>query len=178
MRLGTPCRNDAPFLALPVCVDDRNLQSTHQPDGVHPPFAIIKTVIDPFDGWAFENAGCVFKRNSVQLEVAAVLPFIPTIAPKVCLHNVNIKYTALSLSQVGGHHGQVHFRRLYRPRKWTFPPHSPTPPNHNPAQKRPIRINRLETTFFSVLHTVPAGTLAIFLSPNADRFPASLSPSI
>jgi hypothetical protein len=71
---------------------NRNLQSTHQPDGVHSPFTIIKTIIDPFDSWAFENPSCVFKRNSMQLEVAAVLLFIPTIAPEMYLHNVNIKY--------------------------------------------------------------------------------------
>jgi len=30
----------------------------------------------------------------------------------------------------------------------------------------------------TTLHSVPAGTLAILLGPNAHRFPASLSPSI
>src|SRR5580692_8470483 len=90
VRLRAPRRDDAPLVVLPVAVDHRNLQPVHQPDGIHSPLAVIKTVIHPFDGWTFEYPRRVLKRDAMQVKVATILFLIPKIVHSVYLHNVNM----------------------------------------------------------------------------------------
>src|SRR5205807_1185609 len=84
-----PGGDDASLGVISVGVDDRNLQAIDQSDGIYADFAIVETVIHSFDGRPFENPRRIFECNPMQLEVAAVLLFVPTILHIVYLHNVN-----------------------------------------------------------------------------------------
>src|SRR5208337_4043013 len=55
MRFRSPCRNDASFVIFSVRINHRNFQAVYKADGVHPGFAVVETVIDPFNGRPLEN---------------------------------------------------------------------------------------------------------------------------
>src|ERR1700691_1931357 len=91
MGFRTPGRDDPSLVVLPVGVNNRNLQA-NSPTRWHTRAARIgEAVIDSFDGRALENPYRVFEPKPVQLKVAAVLFFIPTIPHKTYLHKVNIQ---------------------------------------------------------------------------------------
>ena len=76
-----------------VGIDDRNFTSVHDPDGIHAILAVVEAVVEPFDGWPFEDSNGVFECDSMKVEVAAVLFLISTVAHFLYLHNVNTDRT-------------------------------------------------------------------------------------
>jgi hypothetical protein len=67
-----------------VGVNHRDFQAIHKANGIHPDFAIVVTVINPFNGWPLENPHSILKGNAMPLQVDPVLFVSPTI-PTVCL---------------------------------------------------------------------------------------------
>src|SRR5437588_4915625 len=91
MRLCPPRRDDAPFAIVFILVNHSDLQAVHKADRINSNFAIIETIIDPLDSQALENALSVSEGNSVPSNIAAVFPFIPSVAHKTYSQNVNIQ---------------------------------------------------------------------------------------
>src|SRR5208337_2387447 len=91
MRFRSPCRDDASFVILSVRIYHRNFQTVHEADCVHPSFALVETVINPFNRRPLEDPLRILERNPMQFDIAAVFPFVPTIAHAMYLHNVNMR---------------------------------------------------------------------------------------
>jgi hypothetical protein len=91
MRLGTPRRNDSPLACVDVRVNDGNLHSVQHPNGIHPLFTVIVPVINPLERWTLENPRSIFKLNAMQLQIPAILTFVPSVTHGLYLHNVHTK---------------------------------------------------------------------------------------
>jgi len=76
---------------LLIGIDNRDFQPAHNSDGINPSFAVVESIIHPFEGRAFEDPQGFGKSNAVDLEVTAVLFLVPNILNMVYLQNVNIQ---------------------------------------------------------------------------------------
>jgi hypothetical protein len=90
VRFRAPGRDDSSFVAFCVRINQGNFQAVHQANGIDAILAVIEAVVRLLDGWTFENPHCVCESYAVQLEVAAILTFVPSVMHVVYLHNVNI----------------------------------------------------------------------------------------
>jgi hypothetical protein len=77
MRFRSPGRDDPSFVIVPIGVNHRDFQAVHQANRINPNIAVVKPVIDPFNGQAVENTLCVLEGNATLGDVAAVLGCVP-----------------------------------------------------------------------------------------------------
>jgi hypothetical protein len=80
MGFRPPRCNDPSFVIVSLGINHRDFHATHQPDGIHADFTIVKTIIDPFHGWPLENPQGIFKGNMVPPQIVSVLFVRPSIA--------------------------------------------------------------------------------------------------
>jgi hypothetical protein len=66
----SPRRDDAPFIAGPIGVNNRDFQAIHKADGVDPNLAVVEAIIDLFDRRSLKNSLGILKGNSVPCDVA------------------------------------------------------------------------------------------------------------
>jgi hypothetical protein len=93
MRFRTPRRDDAPFVMISIRVNHCDFEAVHQANRINSTLAVVEPVIGFFDRWSVEDPLGILEGDPMSDEVAAVLLFVPTIAPIMYLHNVNIKAT-------------------------------------------------------------------------------------
>src|SRR5437867_8007100 len=73
-----------------ISVDHRDFHTVHKANGIHTNFAIVETVISPFNRWPLENLYCILKSNVVPPKILKILFVRPSVAHGIYLHNVNI----------------------------------------------------------------------------------------
>ena len=93
MRFRPPRRDDAPFLIVFIRVNHRNLQAVHQANRIDSTLAVVETVVHFLNRRPVEDSYGIIEGDSMPDEIAAVLLSVPTVKPKLYLHNVNIART-------------------------------------------------------------------------------------
>jgi len=73
-----------------IGVHHRDFHTVHKANGIYTHFAIVETVINPFNCWPLENLYYILKSNVVPPKILKVLFVRPRIAHSIYLHNVNI----------------------------------------------------------------------------------------
>jgi hypothetical protein len=76
------------FVVFAVRVDNRDLNTINETDGIDSYLAIIEAVIDPFHGRPVKNARCVMEGDAMPSDVDAVLVWRPGESRLVYLHYV------------------------------------------------------------------------------------------
>ncbi|HKB83273.1 MAG TPA: hypothetical protein VKD04_08720, partial [Burkholderiales bacterium] len=61
-----------------IGVNHGDFKTVHKANGIDPKFAIVETLIDPFNSWPLENPLRILESNSVPRDVPAVFFFVPT----------------------------------------------------------------------------------------------------
>jgi hypothetical protein len=78
MWLCSPRGDDVSFIVIPIGVDHRNFDAVDEPNRINPDFAVLKAIIDPFHGGAFEYPHCICERDGVPTDVGKILVLIPS----------------------------------------------------------------------------------------------------
>jgi len=90
MGFCPPRCNDPSFVIASIGVNHRDFQAIHQPNSVHPDFAIVETIINPFHCGPLENPDGIVKGDMMPPQIVSVLFVRPSIAHTIYVHNVNI----------------------------------------------------------------------------------------
>jgi len=80
MRLRAPSRYDPALPLFPIGIDDCDLQSVHQADGIDAPLSVVEPIVYLLKRWAVEDAYGILEGDAVKPEIAAVLAVDPSVA--------------------------------------------------------------------------------------------------
>src|SRR5579864_248311 len=83
MLFCPPCRNNPAFGPRRIGIDQGDLETVYDSDGVDSNLAVVEAVIHLLQRGTVENPDCILERYSVARKVATVLSWIPDVVHRV-----------------------------------------------------------------------------------------------
>jgi hypothetical protein len=90
MGLRSLRRDNAPFFMVSIGVNHRDFKTVHKANGIDPNFALVETLIDPFNSGPLKKSASHPRKQCRAVRCCCGFFFVPTRVPSVYLHNVNI----------------------------------------------------------------------------------------